>query len=183
MSLWVLFFLFILLMIITLSPRIDINSKWTPFLRILLPSWRFFEDIGHKHSLWIKSISDPEWIRIQHPAKLSPWVFIHNPDVNLRFALDSLLDLFLLDVAKLQSTDSLNTNDHEAQEIIENLQSYKLILNSISYIGRLNTQAALPDIFQFKIQSVPQGSNDLSGEVQFISNQISFDSSEKVEIK
>lgn len=75
--------------------------------RSLVPSWKFFEDIGHTPVLFYRvSEQDHEWSEWQqfhHPLARKPWNLFFNPELNLQLAEKSILQQAISD----QSTVSL----------------------------------------------------------------------------
>lgn len=75
------------------------------FLGLLLPSWRFFDEVGHQPSLFyryalkIEDLSHVTWTEIQVPLKLKPWALLFNPTANLQLHLQSHLTRLMLVVS------------------------------------------------------------------------------------
>ncbi len=92
-------------------------------LRLLLPSWRFFEDVGYAPIIEYKTSSpqeDSTWIRLSSPYRLTILSFFYNPGHNYYLWL-------------LSQTYSIieSVQNGETKENIENLREFKLLKNEI----------------------------------------------------
>lgn len=76
-------------------------------LALLLPSWRFFDEVGHqpslfyRYSLKVEDISRAEWTEVRYslpPIQL--WSVCFNPQPNLQLHLFSHLTRLMLEVAE-----------------------------------------------------------------------------------
>lgn len=70
-------------------------------LRSLVPSWKFFEDVGHTPVLFFRvSESDQvwsEWQRFHRPIPRRAWHLFFNPELNLQLAEKSLIEQAITD--------------------------------------------------------------------------------------
>ncbi len=74
-------------------------------LRSLVPSWKFFEDIGHTPILLFRSSEDgqvwDEWQRFHRPIPRHIWNLFFNPELNLQLAEKSVIEQALSDQSKV----------------------------------------------------------------------------------
>lgn len=134
--------------IVVLLPRLQVRSRRLFLLRVLFPSWRFFENIGVNSLLQVRSrASEGRWTEWQnalaHPRRGWGAVF-HNPYGNLIFARQSAVE-HLVSEAELQSE---KLSDSVAYAVVT-----KIAEESVQM--RWNSDSAAPSApiseFQFKI--------------------------------
>ncbi len=81
---------------VVLLPRLQVRSRRLFLLRVLFPSWRFFENIGVNSWLQVRSrASEGEWTEWQNaltPPLRSWTAILHNPEGNLYFARQSAVE-------------------------------------------------------------------------------------------
>jgi hypothetical protein len=82
--------------VVVLLPRLQVRSRRLFLLRVLFPSWRFFENIGVNSQLHVRwrEVDAPwsEW-REALVAPQRRWTALfHNPDGNLHFAKQSAVE-------------------------------------------------------------------------------------------
>jgi hypothetical protein len=96
-------------------------------LRVLLPSWRFFDDAMDSLTLWVRCAAPGAelgpWRTTWHHASRGAGALFVNPHGNLALAHHSLLERLLSDVADLD--DRLETS--AAATAVEQLVSYRLV--------------------------------------------------------
>ena len=89
-----------------------------------MPSWKFFDEIGSGFDLQFRvagTIHDPEaWHLVRLEFRSSPFSLFFNPQQNLIYALDSLVERIVIET---QSLDVQNQLDFEKSV------TYRLILN------------------------------------------------------
>jgi hypothetical protein len=82
--------------LVVLLPRLQVRSRRLFLLRVLFPSWRFFENIGVTSWLQVRSrTSEGEWAEWQNaltPPRRSWTAIFHNPEGNLSFARQSAVE-------------------------------------------------------------------------------------------
>ena len=70
-------------------------------LRSLVPSWKFFEDVGHTPMLFFRSCEGDqvwsEWQRFHRPIQRRAWNLFFNPELNLQLAEKSVLEQAISD--------------------------------------------------------------------------------------
>ena len=111
-------------------------------LRSLLPSWKFFEDIGSTAILFFK-MGDGGWKPFHHQIPRRFWHLFFNPLLNLQLAEKSALQHAVRDL-----TEENNLGENK------NLVSVEIIENIV------RSRVSSGQNFQFKI-SILQGGADL----------------------
>lgn len=91
---------------------IMLGGPWRRSLRVLVPSWRFFEDIEPGHELWI--YQDQSW---QPPPPVANHLFL-NPEGLLELACRDLVHTFLTD---LEYRDTADLGDWPSYQLLRNL--------------------------------------------------------------
>ena len=90
----------------------------------MVPSWKFFDEIGPRFELQFclsKNTHQPEvWHSAQLATAPTPWSLFFNPQQNLIFALDSLVDRIVIETQSFEK---------QAQLHFEDSVTYGLILN------------------------------------------------------
>ena len=139
------------------SKRRFVPSLWIQRFKFLLPSWRFFERVGTRHALFVQAPITHEWIHLSLKVERSPWMALHNPQGNLRLAMDSLIEQLMQDLADLQNNthwDKLTLSEHQTQ--IHGLTSYQLVEQLAIYLCQQLGIVTDPHT-SFKISSFTQG--------------------------
>ncbi len=124
-----LFILLIIIILITISTiklgSIELNFNQLKLLRILFPSWRFFEGLTPipkaQYKLKFKNNTESVWINLDFHFNTKFNIFknlIHNPIGNLATTYQVQIEQFLNDLAE----NSLNDEFY-----IEKLASFKII--------------------------------------------------------
>ena len=107
-------------------PRTEVRSNSASLLRVLVPSWRFFDDIAPTPLLLARvrlPHQEPgEWREVIQVPPRTAGTFFWNPEGNLSLAFHSLLDRLQMDLADVDAPGA-----PPAQE----LTSYKLVLNLV----------------------------------------------------
>jgi hypothetical protein len=116
----------LVLTLVALFPRREVRHPAVALLRVLVPSWRFFDDIQTVPALLVRTATrDGEfgtWQALLPPA-VRHWSFpVFNPEGNLRLAEHSLLERLLMDVSEW---------DERRGEAVDALVSYQLVLNLV----------------------------------------------------
>lgn len=113
------------------------NRSYLAFLSVLIPNWRFFDDMGAHPKVYFKLSTQQEWNEVFAPQKRHPWNLIFNPRGNLRLVSISAFERLLQE-----------SQDYLAKpEAFFSTQSYLLCLRI------LRDEVCLPPAasFQFKI--------------------------------
>jgi hypothetical protein len=126
----------------------SVGARWLPLVRVLLPSFRFFEDIAPIPALFVKCVASPAdeddmpYVRALAPAP--PRRLRHalwNPEGNLHLAHGSLLERLVSD---LGDADITAIADAEA------LTSYRMVaVLAREEAARLGLRG---DYLQFKLR-------------------------------
>lgn len=129
-------------------------------LRLILPNWRFFSDIGHTYEIFISQDGGQSW-DIAFPKHERKWAQIFwNPEVNLQLALYSCCEQLMLD---LNNIDAEKLPNDPRLQTLEAMIFYKSPIH-------LKNQA-----WQFKIVSFQQGQSFTTGQEIFHSIEYSED--------
>ena len=124
-------------------------------LRVLLPSWRFFDDIAGSPVLMARFGASSQalgsWRALARRAPRGPGSLFVNARGNLALAHHALLEHLLSDVAALAEHLETSVAAHpETSAAVEQLVSYRLVTRLV--VAQLPTEAAH---FQFKLTVFP----------------------------
>lgn len=119
------------------------GNGWSP-LRVLFPSWKFFEEVGSALSLEYR-IHGPngevgEWTETLHRPAPHCYSFLFNPEGNLFLAAQSLLQ---------RLEEEIGSSDPQAGGAIEHTTSFQLVKRLVSFQIRERTGEC--SRFQFRI--------------------------------
>ena len=129
---------------LALLGRRPIDSRALALFRVLLPSWRFFEDIAPAPRLWCRVAA--------HGGDFGPWrellrgstrcagALLLNPAGNLHLACHAALEQFQSELEEAAS-------DMPAAELI----GYELVANIVAYELRTARVAGPHARFQFRV--------------------------------
>lgn len=132
----------------------ELRGEGWAFFRVLVPSWRFFEDVGHSLLLEYRS-GEPnhmgEWQNaLERPAPR--WYsFLFNPSGNLFLAEQSLLQRFEGDIGNL---DPART--HEFEHATSFLLVKQLVRVRLQQEGR-----AAGTRYQFRVSRITEGTTEV----------------------
>ena len=131
--------------VVAVLPRVDIRNPVVALLRVLVPSWRFFDAIAQPPDL-LARVAGPDgrfgpWRPLLQPPRRAWWNLVWHPQGNLSLACRSLLDRLADDL------DAPGAADRP-----EALVSYALVLDLVRW--------SLPDrgdatLVQFKLTDGP----------------------------
>ncbi|MEP7380176.1 MAG: hypothetical protein ABI910_00745 [Gemmatimonadota bacterium] len=136
-----------------LLPRREVGHPLLEIVRVLFPSWRFFDDVQTSPALLVRVAPGGEafgaWRMLLVPTHRSWTTIVWNPAGNLRLAEHALLDRLLADVAEWEDTTVPGP---------ESFVSYELVLNLVR--GTLSADGAVGDAsrFQFKLVDAAEDS-------------------------
>lgn len=145
------------------ATRSSVPNLWIQRFKFLFPSWRFFEQVGNRHTLFIQTPTTNEWVHLSLKVQRRPWMILYNPQGNLRLAMDSLLEQLMQDLADLQNSlgwEQLSPTQQETQ--IHQLTSYQLVEQLALHLCEAQGMPA-KNLTTFKISSYTQGQK-LSGQ-------------------
>lgn len=129
---------------------VPIRSRVVQRLRVLFPSWRFFEELGEVPALQVRVGASPEalgpWRAALPPVPRRPWALLENADANLALAAGSLLQHLAADLGELPD---------DAPGGIAGLVSYQLTDHlAASQVARLDAAARA---YQFRVVAYAPG--------------------------
>lgn len=125
------------------------------FIRVIFPSWNFFDQVGPAFKLSTRSQETEAWQEIVFSSQFHFSSLFFNPSLNLKLAQKSLVEHFSQDVQRSSTEDIL----HQA--------TYKMLGSLIK--GHWEAQNKKNLSFQFKIE-VSHKKQDM---ILFISDWIS----------
>lgn len=112
--------------LVALLPRAEVRNPVVSLVRVLVPSWRFFDDLQVTPTLLVRVARDGEplgeWTPVLSPPRRSIVHLVWNPAGNLLLAQQSLLERLLMDVGEW---------DERGASGPESLVSYELVLNLV----------------------------------------------------
>ncbi len=136
-------FVIALVVVSALRSRELSGQSWM-FLRVLVPSWRFFEDVGHALKLECRfgtPQEQGEWHEVLRRPTPAWHSFLFNPSGNLFLAQQSLLQRLESDISEL---------DPEQTETFEQATSFLLVKRLVrSHLAEQGVPAGTT--FQFRI--------------------------------
>jgi hypothetical protein len=128
-----------LVVAVTVAPRLEVRSPVVAMVRVLVPSWRFFDTVGEHPQLLARSVgadgTGGPWRPVLEPPTRSWWNVAWHPQGNLSLARHSLLDRLLADVAG------------DPDEPVSSLVTYRLVLDQVRWSRRGGAAGAV----QFKL--------------------------------
>lgn len=133
---------FTLVFVLSVLPTREIRNEWVQLLRIALPSWRFFEELGDVPRLRYRAGAREgelgPWQPLLKPQRRGLRRLIYNPDGNLALAHESVLHQLLADVGEREAGRA-----DELDEVV----SYRLVRNLVEGTARAGGQR----YFQFEL--------------------------------
>lgn len=144
-----------------LLPRREVGHPLVGLVRVLFPSWRFFDDVQATPILLVRTLGgdgpSADWEPVlSAPTRQWPRALFWNPAGNVQLAEHVLLERLLSDVAEWDAA-----SDAEPESLV----SYELATNFVR--TRL---ASMPDSgtatrFQFKLVEAPTGPRDTTADL------------------
>lgn len=116
----------LVLALVALLPRAEVRHPLVSLIRVLVPSWRFFDDLQVTPTLLVRVARDRqafgEWAPVLSPPPRSLLHLVWNPAGNLLLAQQSLLERLLMDAGEWDERGAIGP---------ESLVSYELVLNLV----------------------------------------------------
>lgn len=114
--------------------------------KFLFPSWRFFEDVGHRFTLWARNSESQDWVLLRKPLSRHRRLLWVNAEGNLVLALDSLLEQFVIELQY-----QLDLNPQFSADDIQQMALFKLVDHQAKFLAPEflpNTSSAAPTQFR-----------------------------------
>ncbi len=126
-------------------PRREVGNPLVALVRVLFPSWRFFDDVQVAPVLVVRTATGDggfgEWLPLlSPPPRAWPLSLVWNPAGNLHLAEHVLLERLLTDAADWDEARDGDVGD---------LVSYELVVNLVR--TKLPVASTAPMRFQFKL--------------------------------
>ena len=122
-----------LVVAVTVAPRLEVRSPAVAMVRVLVPSWRFFDTVGEHPQLLARSVGAEgeagPWRPVLPPPTRAWWNVAWHPQGNLSLARHSLLDRLLADVAR------------DPDEPPVDLVTYRLVLDQVRFAAPVGAAA------------------------------------------
>lgn len=135
----------LVLAVVAFLPRREVGHPLVALVRVLFPSWRFFDDVQVAPLLLVRVAQGDApfgtWQRLLVPPP-RPWPrsLLWNPDGNLHLAEHVLLERLLTEVADL---------DESRSESVDELVAYELVVNLVR--AKVAAERRPAQRFQFKL--------------------------------
>lgn len=145
----------LVLAVVAFLPRREVGHPLVALVRVLFPSWRFFDDVQVAPLLLVRLADGDDsfgtWHRLlASPPRAWPRSLLWNPRGNLHLAEHVLLERLLTEVADLDDSGSTN---------VDELVSYELVVNLVR--TKLAPSGGSAQRFQFKLVEVGADASDL----------------------
>lgn len=127
-------------------PRVEVQHPAIALVRVLIPSWRFFDDISES-PLLLARVATPSapfgpWFPVLHPPRRALRDLLWNPGGNLALVCNALVDHLVSDLADFDESGAIRA---------EELVSYQLVLNLVRSTLAARSQPATGIRLQFKL--------------------------------
>lgn len=127
-------------------PRLEVQHPAIALVRVLIPSWRFFDDISES-PLLLARVANPAapfgpWLPVLHPPRRALRDVLWNPGGNLALACNALVEHLVDDLADFDESGAIRA---------EELVSYQLVLNLVRSTLAARSQPATGIRLQFKL--------------------------------
>jgi len=142
----VLAILALVLAVVAMLPRVEVQHPAIALVRVLIPSWRFFDDISESPLLLarVATLGAPfgPWFPVLPPPRRALRDLLWNPGGNLALACNALVDHLVSDLADFDESGAIRA---------EELVSYQLVLNLVRSTLAAMSQPATGIRLQFKL--------------------------------
>lgn len=156
----VLAILALVLAVVAMLPRLEVQHPAIALVRVLIPSWRFFDDISES-PLLLARVANPDapfgpWLPVLHPPRRALRDVLWNPGGNLALACNALVDNLVSDLADFDESGAIRA---------EELVSYQLVLNLVRSTLAARSQPATGIRLQFKLAERASTTTSTPGDV------------------
>ncbi len=156
----VLAILALVLAAVAMLPRLEVQHPAIALVRVLIPSWRFFDDISES-PLLLARVANPDapfgpWLPVLHPPRRALRDVLWNPGGNLALACNALVEHLVADLADFDESGAIRA---------EELVSYQLVLNLVRSTLAARSQPATGIRLQFKLAERASTTTSTPGDV------------------
>ncbi|MFN8573968.1 MAG: hypothetical protein U0132_18060 [Gemmatimonadaceae bacterium] len=141
---------------VALLPRREVQHPGVALLRVLVPSWRFFDAVGSSPLLLARTGPTPDtlgaWQIVIQPPPRAFWHLVWNPQGNLSLAYHTAVERLASEVDLAPTARDLT-----------NSVSYQLVLNLVETTLRSTAGAQREHAVQFKL--VERGIDGAAAEI------------------
>lgn len=163
----VLAILALVLAAVAMLPRLEVQHPAIALVRVLIPSWRFFDDISES-PLLLARVANPDapfgpWLPVLHPPRRALRDVLWNPGGNLALACNALVEHLVADLADFDESGA--DFDESGAIRAEELVSYQLVLNLVRSTLAARSQPATGIRLQFKLAERASTTTSTPGDV------------------
>lgn len=163
----VLAILALVLAVVAMLPRLEVQHPAIALVRVLIPSWRFFDDISES-PLLLARVANPDapfgpWLPVLHPPRRALRDVLWNPGGNLALACNALVEHLVADLADFDESGA--DFDESGAIRAEELVSYQLVLNLVRSTLAARSQPATGIRLQFKLAERASTTTSTPGDV------------------
>lgn len=116
----------LMISVVAKLPRVNVRNRGLAMIRVLIPSWRFFDDIAPTPVLQARAGSADmpwgAWESVLEPPRRTLRDVVWNPEGNLLLACQALVERLQSDLADF---------DENSDERADEMMSYQLVLNLV----------------------------------------------------
>lgn len=121
-------------------------KKWIFLLRAFFPSWKFFDQVGSRILLEVRTIESERdwsgWVPVLPPISRGLGNLFFNPQGNVLHAAHTLVQNLSFEVL---------TQDETRPETTLNLTNYKLVKNLVEFHLRATQLSSFSKNYQFRV--------------------------------
>ena len=163
----VLAILALVLAAVAMLPRLEVQHPAIALVRVLIPSWRFFDNISES-PLLLARVANPDapfgpWLPVLHPPRRALRDVLWNPGGNLALACNALVEHLVADLADFDESGA--DFDESGAIRAEELVSYQLVLNLVRSTLAARSQPATGIRLQFKLAERASTTTSTPGDV------------------
>ena len=163
----VLAILALVLAVVAMLPRLEVQHPAIALVRVLIPSWRFFDGISES-PLLLARVANPDapfgpWLPVLHPPRRALRDVLWNPRGNLALACNALVEHLVADLADFDESGA--DFDESGAIRAEELVSYQLVLNLVRSTLVARSQPSTGIRLQFKLAERASTTTSTPGDV------------------